>query len=50
MLEDEAHRELLAVPDGPTVLRSKIRTPEHMLFVAAEFTWLADTLEGKEPT
>lgn len=43
ILEDEAHT-LMA--DTSPVLRSKVRSPEHLLVIAAEFAWLADEAEG----
>lgn len=49
MLEDEAHELLLRQADSPQVLRSKVRSPEHLLVIAAEFAWLADEAEGRTP-
>jgi hypothetical protein len=45
MLEDEAHSLMLA-GDTHQIVRSKVRSPEHLLLIAAEFTWLADKTEA----
>lgn len=49
-LEDEAHDRLTAHGPGgdPLVLSSKVRSPEHLMVLAAEFTALADLAEGLE--
>ena len=49
-LEDEAHQALTTPGTGELpVLRSKVRSPEHLLLLAAEFTAIADLAEGSCP-
>lgn len=50
MLEDEAHKLLTEQAGGRPVLRSKVRSPEHLLVIAAEFTWLAGEAEKPAPS